>query len=347
MVQLLPSLNPDDPVIPLYYPALLVRWLASDGYSLEALLEGTRVSPDALMDDSTLVAFTQHQPLILNALRLTDDPHLGIAFGKRLDLNAMGIVGYAAMACSTLGDALTTIVRYFELRAPLIRPQLYHDASRFEIRFEEALDYGEIRHFMFMSIFSSLVNVLRTLTQEKISFFEAAVPYPEPKDWNQVSHLLDVNVRFDQDRAAIQLNVGDYDYPLNSADPMTASLARHLCDNQLKTRIKREGLLAQLREVILQEAGHFPSLDRAAGELCMSSRTLRRKLSSLGTSYQKQLDSVRLELARQYLQATSIPIAQVAQLLGFEDQSNFGRAFKRWTGYSPSTARENDLVLRQ
>lgn len=71
----------------------------------------------------------------------------------------------------------------------------------------------------------------------------------------------------------------------------------------------------------------------------MSRRTLQRRLSELGLTYQRLCDETRHELARRYLDDSSKSVTEVTFLLGFSEQSAFTRAFRRWSGMSPSAYR--------
>ncbi len=71
----------------------------------------------------------------------------------------------------------------------------------------------------------------------------------------------------------------------------------------------------------------------------MCLRTLQRKLSEENTSYKELLDETRRELANQYLRQATLSVSEVTYLLGFSEPSNFSRAFKRWTGRTPSEFR--------
>jgi AraC-like DNA-binding protein len=84
------------------------------------------------------------------------------------------------------------------------------------------------------------------------------------------------------------------------------------------------------------------SADEVAEDLGMSARNLRRRLEAEGSSYQVILDEVRCELARRYLAEEGKGVEEVAFALGFSDGSAFHKAFKRWTGESPTDfARES------
>ncbi len=76
-------------------------------------------------------------------------------------------------------------------------------------------------------------------------------------------------------------------------------------------------------------------LEHVAARLHVSSRTLQRRLSEHGTSYQELLDDVRVRLARAYLKDARLGVAEVAYLLGYSELRAFDRAFRRWTGLSP------------
>lgn len=76
-----------------------------------------------------------------------------------------------------------------------------------------------------------------------------------------------------------------------------------------------------------------------AGRLKMSVRTLNRALAAEDTSYRRLLEQLRRELAVGHLADNRLSVTEVAFLLGFSDQSAFHRAFRRWTGRTPSAFR--------
>jgi len=91
---------------------------------------------------------------------------------------------------------------------------------------------------------------------------------------------------------------------------------------------------------LLHNQGEFPSLDKVAAQLAMTPRTLRRRLDERNTNFRQITDDVRYQLARQYLQTTTLSIQEIAYLLGYADPSNFGRAFRKWAGTGPSDFRQ-------
>lgn len=78
----------------------------------------------------------------------------------------------------------------------------------------------------------------------------------------------------------------------------------------------------------------------------MSVRTLQRRLAETGVSYSDLVDDVRLTSALILIDDRSIKLSEIARKLGYADAANFDRAFKRWTGLSPSQARAFDRKSR-
>ena len=79
--------------------------------------------------------------------------------------------------------------------------------------------------------------------------------------------------------------------------------------------------------------------DATAKALHMSVRSLQRKLKQEGATFKKLLDETRRELSLSYIKDKHTSINEITYLLGYSDPANFSRAFKRWTGTPPSTAR--------
>ena len=78
------------------------------------------------------------------------------------------------------------------------------------------------------------------------------------------------------------------------------------------------------------------SADKVASLLSMHSRTMHRHLTAAGTNFRALLDECRYEIARQMLEDTDQDVGQIAYMLDYADTSAFARAFRRWSGTTPS-----------
>lgn len=111
------------------------------------------------------------------------------------------------------------------------------------------------------------------------------------------------------------------------APQLEAELKQQLAEQDLREQVK--GILKRLL------AGQRPGLQDAARELRMSTRTLQRRLTETGASFQQLMDEARRELARHYLLHSSLELNETAYLLGYEDANSFFRAFRHWEGTTP------------
>jgi len=100
------------------------------------------------------------------------------------------------------------------------------------------------------------------------------------------------------------------------------------------------GVAVRVRSRLIDELPSGTVTERQVAEwLHMSRRTLQRKLRDEGTSYARELDGVRRELAERFIRDRSLTPSEITYLLGFAEISSFSRSFKRWTGIAPSAYR--------
>ena len=126
--------------------------------------------------------------------------------------------------------------------------------------------------------------------------------------------------------------------PCPNANPITAKICQQVCEAVLTEGPGESELARRIRTTCLNSK-RFPTAGEIASELGLSLRTLHRKLAEDGLSYQSVLDGMRRSLATELLENTHMVIDQVAERVGFSDATSFRKAFKKWTGRSPSDFR--------
>jgi len=345
-----------DAVLPAYFPAVLLRLLLEQGHSETQLLQGTGLQLAMFEDDNFRFSFVQHQAFIRRAIDVSDDPHLGIRFGQSLNVTALGMVGFAAMSSQDLAASLATTNRYFKIRAPLLEPSIIlpkqlGDKSQVALQIEEALDFGDTRYFMLISTLCGTERLMAFYTGLKHVAQRASLACPRPPGWQHVAQQLSFEVSFEQPYNRMYFPASLLRQPLTMADPQAAQSAGLICEQMLARLDNDAGLDNRVRQYLLSQhdgesakpfgkaTTSFPNTEQAAAHFCVSARTFRRELSKSGTSYQQILDKIRQTIAIEYLSTSRKPIVEIALELGYEDLSNFGRAFKRWTGKPPSAYR--------
>lgn len=150
-------------------------------------------------------------------------------------------------------------------------------------------------------------------------------------------------VVFDCEEINIYIDESDIDVPLLGASKEIAQHNDKIVLDYL-AKMDRDDVVSQVRSSIIELlASGTINKQLIADRLHLSPRTLQLRLSQKDTSFQELLDDTRMTLACNYIEQRSLSVTEITYLLGFSDSSNFTRAFKRWTGSSPSDYRSKVL----
>lgn len=329
--------------IPTYFQNVLLRNLAEEGIDPENLLSGLGLSPGQFAADECHISAAQNKQFIKNVLNETQNPHLGWQFGQKIKITALGILGYAVMSSESVGSAVSKLVSFFQIREPSYDLRLL-DAPSAQgdriLQVDEAYDFGEIRYFMLSCIVSAFDNVFSSLTQESSSIKKVELTCEKPEDWQSQACQIGFPVVFGSSANRLYLDSVFLKKTMPAADPQTEKTTKQICEQLLAASKKQAGIIKKVNDYILQCNKVYPSMTETAHHLCMSPRTLRRELQKNETTYQKLLDAVRLNIAKELLLQTTKTTSEIAFELGYNDASNFSRAFRVWTGRSPGSFRQ-------
>jgi len=322
------------------YLSLMLDVLARRGIASEDLLSGTQIEPGCWRDPKARVSAQDFERVAVRAIRMTGEPWIGWELGASMTLSSHGFLGYAAMSSATWGDALELAVKYFRTRSTMVQLETFLEGDMAVMQVNELLSLGGLTPLTMESLFSSFHFMGQKLLPGMEVLGELRFSYPEPEYFERMRPLMPVPVYFDCAYNQMRFPAERMDYPLQFADPRLARMAADQCEQEMATIKAPPALLGQVRRIILAGGGRFPSVEEVASELHMSSRTLKRKLQQLGTSYQEILDGLRKGLAVEFLTQSDHTVDEIAMSLGYSDASNFARAFRRWTSRSPSDYRQ-------
>lgn len=270
----------------------------------------------------------------VNALKM---PYLGLAMGGLMTATHHGMAGLAAVTQPTLRGCLEAIRRFCGELFPVLDmdgvPGDVGQDARFIIR--EVIPMAPYTHYFMELNMVSFYNIFKHLVNGDHELTSADFCYPEPPWSNIYRRYFQCPVRFNQPVTCLRGPAELEHYELPMANRLMAMNAERTLFENIPTRAIRM-LPLRLRRLLTRCYGAFPSVEDAASELGMSSRTLRRRLAEEGTSYMNELDTVREQFAREYFDRGGNSVTEIAMTLGFSDSSAFAKAFRRWTGVSPS-----------
>lgn len=320
--------------------AAIVAELAAQGHAASAALDGTGLTEAQLGLHTTKVSYRQLDRVVRNALGLTDDPAIALRVGQRMHVTAYGMYGYALLSSATYAEATTFSGRYIRVIGPFCDITLSNDGAAATCVFEPLYwpnRTEDVHRFAVEFALSAHLTVTRDWAGDWFSYSRvfldyAAVPYTELYD-----SLFRCPVFFEQPTSG-------YDYALRDdsvalADQRSHAMAREMCEQLLAEVNRGGGVAADIRRLLIEQPGRYPSIEAVAEKFGMYPRALRRRLEAEGTSYRDLLAEVRTRLAIEYLRKTQMTNEEIATRLGYSDAANFRHAFTRWTGKSPSEFR--------
>jgi AraC-like DNA-binding protein len=276
------------------------------------------------------------------------DPNLGFHLALCLPPGAYGLLEYIGRSAATLRQAGERFVRYSALLNELT-------SFDFTLRGDVAVLRQRIDGYppcvgrhpgeMFVTL---IVRFLYEATDFDWLPSAIAFAHPAPADPSELAGYFRAPVSWGTGENRIALPLALLDRAVVTSDAMLFKLLDEQAEKVLTTRARHDAgdfLMKTRAEMRVALEHGQPELAAVARALKMSARTLQRRLEGEGTNFQELVDSVRHELARIYIADPKYALGEVAYLLGFSEISAFTRAFKRWTGMTPTAWRAGSKDL--
>jgi len=314
-----------------------------DGVDKDALLRsvglerGEPVDPSHMIDDTDYYAFLERAAAA--------DPHattLPLRAGAAMRCDDYGAFGLAWKSATTLLGSYDRAERYALV---LTSVSTYEVEKTVNGAFLHLHRDGERRLGLRLSNEATIASIA-SISQEVSSepFQPEAVYFKHAAPASIADHeaYFGCPVHFGSDRDALLVSGETLRTPNKLGDPSISNFF----DTHLAAEVAKfdDGipLDRQVRDHVSTSLSEgIPALSDVARHLSMSGRTLQRRLSEQGHSYQTLVDESRRQLAKRLLRQTNFSLIEVAFMTGFSGQSAFTRAFKRWAGQTPRSFRIN------
>lgn len=322
--------------IPGIFPVAMLEYGQQQGVEVASLLASAGVrQPLSVVRESGLLFPSMRN--VLEALsRACNDPALGFRAGCAVPMTALGPLGFGMMSADNIESALMLAQRYWDLAGRVLQMEVITSADICEVRFETEVPFDDmVRRWALESGVACARRafaLMHPLSPENITVLFAL---PAPAHEDEVRSVLG-NVVYGAARTAIRIPVAWLAEPMPMRSVTGYRHAIEQCEAQLALWHQPDLLKIQVQRCLRLTESGYPTLKEVARQLCLSSRTLRRRLLSESSSFAELLESARRQDAMQLLQDSGLNISGVAQRLGYHEPGNFTRAFRSWTGITPT-----------
>ncbi len=270
---------------------------------------------------------------------LVPDPAFALHSAECWHPSNLGTLGYAWLSSETLRAALARLTRYAKIVGEKATCRCMDRPNGLHLIYESMRGNSLVGYVMADFAMAIMVDMCRTNFGPSLALESVYLRRPRPVGSRPYEDFYGCPVTFGEAEDGFVLGRHVADKPLPTANQELATTFDAILAAEL-AKLGSSDIEARARAYLLEQlTSGEPSEALLAREMGMSSRTLQRKLGELELTYRSVLEKTRYDLALRYLDDPAKTITDITFLLGFSEQSAFARAFKRWSGKTPSSCR--------
>lgn len=313
--------------------------LLEEGVSSAELVEGSGMDVSWFERPDLPPSRTQRVTIMRNAWRLARRSDAALRAGCRQTISDFGLYGYGMASSETVSDCLHFGYSQIEFAGPVLNITRETRGDTAVFVSQNPLALGPILPFSAEFWRSSMTTLLNLVMGQRFPSTAMFFPYPEPPHADALRETFGCELHFDATFMEWHFDAACLSLPCPNASRFLATLCTDFCESVLTTGKGQTPLQREIRLILLGKIREQPVASEIALELGLSRRSLYRRLQEENATFQGLLDDVRGSVAIQFLSSTHLPVEEIAYRVGFTDQSNFRKAFRRWTGATPSSYR--------
>ena len=301
------------------------------------ILSKAGLTPEEVRDPASRMEVQTQINLLELVAEEVQDEWLGFHLACSFDLREIGLVYYVMASSDKLADALRNAERYSKINNEGVRLRFKMQEGSAVI----ALDYVNVdRHIDRQQAefwLVTLLRICRQVTNGRLSPLRLKTRHFRNGISTEFRAFLGIDIEFGANSDEIWFPRPIALLPVVGRDEYLNELLRRYAEEALaSTPRERVTVRSKAEDILSKLLPHGrATASEVALRLAMSSRTMARKLDEEGTSFAEVLDQLRSALAKRYLRDETLPISEIAWLLGYREVSSLTHAFQRWTGMTP------------
>lgn len=272
------------------------------------------------------------------ALEVLRMPELGLRIGTSMLPQHFDTIGFLLLSSPSLSSAVDGLVDYSPIIGEGGKFSKSHTESGWQLRYDaQFVDAIELR---IEAIFSSITQGARWITGKPVAPVCIKFKHGQHNNIAAYRHVFgNAEMLFNQPHNAIIFSDNDWTMSEREVNPAVQTQMIALAQQQL-TQLQPQNMIDKVTLLLSNQ----PWLNRAqlAARLALSERSLSRQLQHAGTNYQNLAQHIRKHYAIAQIKNENVTQASLAKELGYNDESAFAKAFKRWTGLGFREFRQQD-----
>jgi AraC-like DNA-binding protein len=329
----------------IFEPISINLWKTIDSYGIdpEPLFAAEHIKIQLPVDTSLRIPYVNYDRIRAKAVAQSGDEAFGLKMASLYSPSHLGALGYAIQASTTLRSACLRLKRF----ARVVNSDsavCVEDRNGFMVvthKESQPTESEAVRDDMDLAV---IIRNCRMIYGDKFRLQSVNFKHSEPRDIKPYFEFFGCQLNFNQDENQLLIPLSMVDEILEGASPELALLNDQVLMRRL-AQIDRNDIIARVQAVLVDRLpeGNITD-DLVASALHMSVRTLHRKLAKAKSSLRTIVMETRQKLVKHYILDTSLTLTEISLLLGFSESSSFSRAFKTWTGSTPTEARQTHIV---
>lgn len=310
--------------------------------SIPRLFEQAGIDAEAVGSADHFIRLAQLDTLLTTAFNQVEDPWFGLEVGRDNHYGNLDLLGNVMATSDTLEAALECLLRYKNLLVPYLSFELRREQEFFLLAAssDESLGFTRTRTHNDVVV-ATMVAIGRSLVGGELPLRAVRFRHSQPTDTSRYQTFFACPLEFGYPCNELEMAMDALDLPLVSAYPKYHERLCRLADQQLQQLSRASGFSARVRQLLAQRLGTPEAgIDAIADSLGMTARTLQRHLAAERVRFVELRDELRHHRARELLGDPDLPMARIADMLGFVDVANFYHAFRRWEGCAPGQFRK-------
>jgi AraC-like DNA-binding protein len=319
---------------------LIEKALRTYGCDPEPLFAEAGIDRKVSFDPNARIPITKVQALWQLSVEATGDPCFGLTAAEQFQPAALHGLGFSWLASDTLRDALGRLVRFSRLLNTFFKVYLDDCENTVDLVFLGPERWPNFVHAAGDMGTAILLRMCQITVGEHIAPVRVILQRPAPPCADRFHAFFIAPIEYGAPDNRLCFEPRLVNQPLMTNNPELARINDQAVIDYL-ARFDSSNISMKVRASIIEQLpSGAPNQASIADALHVSLRGLQRKLKDEENTFKALLEDTRRELAIQYIREAHHSSSTVAYLLGFSEPSNFNRAFRRWTGCSPSEFRE-------